>query len=143
MVSTRPLFSKSSSPCTNLLVTVLSTTIRIGIIVTFMFHSFFSSLARSRYFSLVLLSFSFIQWSAGNSKIQYTAVFLLFFVCFLILLGLVAWPRLGDPFVSKNPRVFCTFYFLGRILGCADVTWNAVEYLIIMKKIRIYEIYSN
>ena len=58
MVSTCSLISKSSSPCTNLLVTVLSAPITIGITVTFMFHSFFSSLARSRYLSLFLFPFS-------------------------------------------------------------------------------------
>ena len=40
MVSTRPLISDSSSPCTNSLVTVPSAPITIGIAVIFMFHSF-------------------------------------------------------------------------------------------------------
>ena len=44
MVSTRPLISKSSSPCTNPLVTMQSAPITISIIHTFMFHSFFSVL---------------------------------------------------------------------------------------------------
>ena len=51
IVSTRPLISKSSSPFINPLVTVPCTPITIGITVIFMFHSFFSSLARSRYLS--------------------------------------------------------------------------------------------
>ena len=41
MFSTRPLTSKSSSPFNSPLVTVPNTPITIGIIVTFMFHSFF------------------------------------------------------------------------------------------------------
>ena len=41
MVSTRPPISKSSSPCTSLLVTVPRTSITSGITVTFMFHSLF------------------------------------------------------------------------------------------------------
>ena len=50
MVSTRPPTSKSSSPFRNPLVTVPKAPITIGIIVTFMIHSFFlNSLARSRY----------------------------------------------------------------------------------------------
>ena len=53
MISTRPPTSKSSRPFNNPLVTVPKAPITIGIIVTFMFHSFFNSLARSRY----LLSF--------------------------------------------------------------------------------------
>ena len=41
MVSTRPLTSKSSSPFNNPLETVPKAPITIGIIVTFMFNSFF------------------------------------------------------------------------------------------------------
>ena len=41
MVSTRPPTSKSSRPFNDLLVTVPKAPITIGIIVTFMFHSFF------------------------------------------------------------------------------------------------------
>ena len=44
MVSTRPLVSKSPSPCINPLVTVPRAPITIGVIVTFMFHSFFFSI---------------------------------------------------------------------------------------------------
>ena len=41
MISTRPVISKSSSPCNNLLATVPSAPITFCITVTFMFHSFF------------------------------------------------------------------------------------------------------
>ena len=58
MVSTQPPTSKSSRPFNNPLVTVPKAPITIGIIVTFMFHSFFNSLARSRYLSLFSHSFS-------------------------------------------------------------------------------------
>ena len=44
MVSTRPPTSKSSSPFSNPLVTVPKAPITIGIIITLMFHSFFSIL---------------------------------------------------------------------------------------------------
>ena len=40
----------------------------IGITVTFMFHSFFNSLARSKYFSLFSISFMFTLWSVGTEK---------------------------------------------------------------------------
>ena len=79
MVSTCPPISKSSSPCNNPLVTVPKAPITIGIIVAFMFHSFFNSLARSRYLSLFSLSFSFILWSAGTAKSTILQV-LFFFV---------------------------------------------------------------
>ena len=95
MVSTRPPTSKSSKPFNNPLVTVPKTPITIGIIVMFMFHSFFNSLARSRYLSLFSHSFSFILWSARTAK---STILQIFFFC-RILLGLVFGPRLGDPFV--------------------------------------------
>ena len=67
-VSTRPLISKSSSPCINPLMTVLSIPITIGITLTVMFHSFFSSLARSSYLSFFSFSFSLTLWSTGTAK---------------------------------------------------------------------------
>ena len=78
IVSTRPLISKSFSPCTNSLVTVPRAQITISISVTFMFHSFFDSLARSKYLSFFSLSFSFILWSARTAKSTIRQV--LFFV---------------------------------------------------------------
>ena len=79
MVSTRPPTSKSSRPFNNPLVTVPKAPITIGIIVTFMFHSFFNSLARSRYLSLFSHSFSFILWSAGTAKSTILQIFFFFF----------------------------------------------------------------
>ena len=55
MVSTRPPTSKSSSPFSNPLVTIPNAPITIGIIVTCMFHRFFNSLARSRYFIIIII----------------------------------------------------------------------------------------
>ena len=81
-----------------------------------MLHSFFNPLARSRYLSLFLSSFSFILLSAGTAKSTIRQV--LFFCCWLSL-GLVVWPRFDDPFLSQNSREVCASHFLGRILGCA------------------------
>ena len=102
MVSTWPPTSKSSRPFNNPLVTVPKAPITIGIIVTFMFHSLLNSLARSRYLSLFLHSFSFILWSAGTAKLTIFQVsffvnyykvwssgcvlWLLLTICFLILI---------------------------------------------------------
>ena len=80
MVSTRPPTFKSSRPFNNPLVTVPKAPITIGIIVTFMFHSFFNSLTRSRYLSLFSHSFSFILWSAGTAKSTILQIF--FFLLF-------------------------------------------------------------
>ena len=63
IVSTRPPTFKSSRPFNNPVVTVPNAPITIGTIVTFMFHSFFNFLARSRYLSFFSLSFRFILWS--------------------------------------------------------------------------------
>ena len=95
IVSTRLPTSKCSSPFSNPLVTVPNAPITIGIIVTCMFHSFFSSLARSRYLSFFSHSFCFILWSAGTAK---STILQVLFFCWL-LLSLVSWPGLGDPFV--------------------------------------------
>ena len=78
MVFTRPPTIKSSSPFNSPLVTVPKAPITIGIIVTFMFHSFFNSLARSRYLSFFSHSFSFILWSARTAK---STILLFFFFC--------------------------------------------------------------
>ena len=80
MLSTHPLISNSSSPFNNPLVTVTKAPITIGIIVIFMLHSFFNSLARSRYLSFFSLSFSFILWSAGTAKATDFHVLFSFFV---------------------------------------------------------------
>ena len=105
-VSTRPPTSKSSSPFSNPLVTFPNAPITIGIIVTCMFHSFFNSLARSKYLSFFSHSFSFILWSPGTAKSTILQVFFFFFFCWL-LLSLVFWPGLGDSFVI----IFIIFFF--------------------------------
>ena len=64
LVSTYLLISKFSSLCINPLGIVSNAPLIIGITVTFMFQSFFSSLARSWYSSLLSLSFNFTLWSA-------------------------------------------------------------------------------
>ena len=96
MVSTRPPTSKSSSPFSIPLVTVPNAPITIDIIVTCMFHSFFNSLARSRYLSFFSHSFSFILWSAGTAKstiLQVLSFFFSFFFLIIIKSGLLAGIR--------------------------------------------------
>ena len=79
IVSTRPLTSKSSRRFNNPLVIVPNVPVTIGTIVTFMFHSFFNSLARSRYLSFFSLFFRFIQWSAGTAKSTILQILFFFF----------------------------------------------------------------
>ena len=121
MVSNRPPTSKSSSSFSNPLVTVPKAPITIGIIVTCMFYSFFNSLARSRYLSFFSYSFNFILWSAGTAKS--TILQFLFFFCWL-LLGLLFWPRFGDPSECQSLIGVYVCHFLGQVLGCAyTICW--------------------
>ena len=83
IVSTRTPTSKSPRPFNNPLVIVPKAPITIGTIVTFMFHSFFHSLARSRYLSFFSYSFRFHLWSAETAKL--TILQLLLLLLFLIL----------------------------------------------------------
>ena len=108
MFSSRPPTSKSSSPFNNPLVTVPNAPITIGIIVTFMFHSFFISLARSRYSSFFSYSFSFIfiLWSAGIAKS--TTLQILCFLLIIIRSGVVRGVMVivvgnGHGDTSSNP----------------------------------------
>ena len=64
----RPLIFDSSSPLFKPLETVLSASIRIGITVIFMFHSFLSLLIRSKYLSLFLFSLIFALVSTEIEK---------------------------------------------------------------------------
>ena len=88
IVFTRHPTSKSSSSFNTCLVTVPKAPITIGIIVTFMFHSFFNSLARSRYLSFFSHSFSFILGSAETAKS--TILQILFFLLIRIRSSLLA-----------------------------------------------------
>ena len=112
-VSTRPLISKSSSLCTIPLVTVPSVSITVGTTVTFMFLSFFSSLARSWNLSLFSLSFSFALWSAGTAKstIQQILSFLFFCLLFLVFFTITRSSRLAEirwfVCIFKSHRILC------------------------------------
>ena len=91
IVSTSPPTSKSSRPFNNPLVIVPKAPITIGTIVTFMFHGFFNSLARSRYLSFFSHYFSFILRSAGTAKS--TILQILFLLLIIRRSGLLAGIR--------------------------------------------------
>ena len=88
MVSTRALISNYSSPCITPLVTVQKEPITIGIIVTFMFHSFFHFLCKVE---VLIPSFCFTVWSAGTAKstIQQVLFFFLFSFFFFFFFSLI------------------------------------------------------
>ena len=110
MVSTRPKTSRPSRPFNNPLVTVQKAPITIGIIVIFMFHSTFNSLARSRYLSIFSHFFSFILWSAGIAKSTILQISFLFFFLLLLLIvvrsGLLVDIR-WSVYMSKSHRSLC------------------------------------
>ena len=92
-------------PSTNPLVTVPREPITIGITVTFMFHSFFSSRARSWYLSHFHSPSVLPCGQPGWQSPQFSRFF--FFCCWLSL-GLVILLRLHDLFVSqKSQRILC------------------------------------
>ena len=62
--------------------TVPRAPISLGINVTFMFHSFFNSLAKLRYLSFFSLSFNFTQLSARVAIPQFGMFFFFFFSFF-------------------------------------------------------------
>ena len=84
MVSTRPPTSKSSNSFNNPLVTVPKAPITIGIIVTFMFHSFFNSLPRSRYLSF--FSYKVDNFHIKSFHIKSIILQVLFLLLLLLLL---------------------------------------------------------
>ena len=88
IVSTCLPTSKSSRPFNNSSVIVPKAPITIGTIVTFMFHSFFNSLARSRHLSL-FHSFSFILWSAGTAKSTILQIFFFLLIIIIILIIII------------------------------------------------------
>ena len=116
MVSTRPPTSKSSSLFSNPLVTVPNAPITIGIIVTFMFHSFFQFPSKVEVLILLFTFFSVLFCGQPGQQSRQFCQFSSF--CWL-LLGLVFWPRLGDPCVCQTPIGVYVCYFLRQLLGCA------------------------
>ena len=109
MVFIHPLISKSSSPFINPSVTVSRAPIIIGINVPFMFHSFFNSLARSRYLSFFLVSFNFTLWSAGT--VESSILHVLFFVDYYMV-----WLSGRDSVIRFYVKIPLAFVCLIRIV---------------------------
>ena len=115
MVSIRPSTSKSSSPFSNSLVTVPNPPITIGIIVTFMFHSFFQFPSKVEVLILLFKFFQFYSVVSRDRNVDNFASSL--FLLIIIRSGLL--PRLGDPCVCQSPIGVHVCYFLGQAVGCA------------------------
>ena len=95
-----------------------------------MFHSFFNSLARSRYLSLFLLSFNSTLGSTDTAKFTIRTVlffFLFSFFFFFFLLTATWCGRLAEirwsVYISKSQRTLCVS-FSGTDSGCAyTICW--------------------
>ena len=120
MVSSRLSTFKSARPFNNRFVTVPKATIKIVIIVTFMFHNFFRFSSKVESLISPFTFFQFYSVVSRDSKADNFADLLFFFFCWLSL-GLVFWPRLGDPFVCQSPIGVYVCHFLWRVLGCAYI----------------------
>ena len=124
MISTRPPTSTSSKPYINPLATVPKAPITIGKIVTFMFHIFFNSLARSKYLALFSHSVNFILWSAGKAKSTNLQIFVVVVDYYKV------WLRLGDLLVCQSPIEVCVCHFLGLLLSCPyTICWHGQLYI--------------
>ena len=118
MVSTRPPNSKSSSPFDNPFDTVPKAPITTGMIVIFMFHSFFNSLARSMKWILLFTFFQFYSVVSRDSKVDNFASSL-FLGGGWLLLSVVFWPGLVDPCVCQSTIGVYGCHFRGQALGYA------------------------
>ena len=92
MSSTRPLIFKTSSFCTNPLVTILRVPITTCITVTFRFHSFFYSQAKSLYLFFISISFHFIL----AETVKFTILQVLFSFSFFFFLIITRSGRLAE-----------------------------------------------
>ena len=136
MVSTRPPTSKSSRLFNNSLVTVPKAPITIGFIVTFMFHSFFNSLARSRYLSIFSHFFSFILWSAGTTK---STILQIFFFLLLIIINPGLLAEIRWSVCIKSHRSLCVSFSRAGAGWCIYhlLAWSDLNFLHISQLITL------
>ena len=102
MVSTQPPTSKSSSPFNNPLVTVPKASIRIGIIVTSLFHSFFQF---PRKVEVLILHFTFFQFNMRSARTAKSTILQVVF--FLLIIFFVNY-----------------YFFLIRSGHLAEIRWS-------------------
>ena len=130
MVFIGPLIFKSSCLCTITSVTVQSAPITVNIIVTFIFHSFFRSLVKSRFLCLFSLSFNFTQWSTRTLSPNFGRFFFSSFC-----LNVNRSDRLAEIrkfiFCLKIPENFVRQIFLDRfwVVHAPFVVWSNLNFL--------------
>ena len=129
IVFTRPPTSKSSMPFNNPLVIVPKAPITIGTIVTFLFHSFFNSLARLRSLSFFSFSLGFILWSAGTARS--TIMQILFFLLLIIISsGRLAGIRWSVWILKSYRSLYLSFSRTGaRLCIYHMLVWSNLNFL--------------
>ena len=139
IVSTRPPTSKLSRPFNNPLVIVPKAPITIGIIVPFMFHTFFNSLTRPRYLSFFSLSFRCILWSAGKAKS--TILQILFFSLIIMRSGLLAGIRWSVCMLKSHGSLCESFSRTGAGLCiCHLFVWSTLNFLHNTKWVTLFDL---
>ena len=112
MVSTRPPRCKSSRPFNNPLVIVPKAPITIGIILTFMFHSFFQFSSKAK---VLFIFFQFDYVVYRDSNVDNFPGFLSFFLFFVAYYKV--WSSGRDYVIRlyiKDPQVFVRVIFKDR-----------------------------
>ena len=104
-VSTRPIISNSFNPCTNTLVSLTRAPITIGIIVTFMFHSFFSIPSQGQGTFLSFQILLIVLSVPPESKVYNPAIFLLI-ITRSSCLGEIWW----SVCISKSQSNLCVSF---------------------------------
>ena len=109
MVSTCPPTSKSSRPFNNPLVTVPKAPVTIGIIVTFMFHSFFQFSSKVEVLILLFTILSVLFCGQPGHQSPQFYKFSFFFLLIIIRSGLLAEIR-WSVCMSKAHRSLCVLF---------------------------------
>ena len=136
MVSTCPPASKSSSLFYSPLVTVPKAPITIGIIVTFMFHSFFNSTeGRGTYHSFYFFSVLYCR-QPGQQSPQFCKFS--FFLLIIIKSGLLADIR-WSVCMSKSHRSLCVSFSRTAAVLCMYhlLVWSNLNFLHISQGITL------
>ena len=128
IVSTRPPTSKSSRPFNNPLVIVPNAPITIGTIVTFMFNSFFNSLARSTYLSFFHFPSDLFCDPPGLQSRQFCEFSFLCWLFWGLVLAGIRW----SVCMLKSHRSLCeSFSRTGTVLCIYHLfvwsNWNSLH----------------
>ena len=118
MVSAYPLICKSFSPFINSFSDFIDCTNSNWYHHHFHVPQFFFNSQRMvRYWSFFFSFFVFFQFYSVISWYSKIHNSVNFSFSNWLLLSLIIWPRLGDPFVSQNPIGIGAYYRPGQILG--------------------------